>query len=172
MAFGVIVSDARSTNRTSIAGHLSISVFYDTSFIFNCSSFHIRFYFISDRLWLFVSSFHTFQRIGKYSHKLTHFFILYAFFTRKILSLIWVLFRLARLSNNFYVLNFGTLILYGQKTFDIFLYEHYHSLLYQVSVFPYSDCLSIIHSALVVVPLVWGDIVSAQGIIAYISLLQ
>lgn len=34
MAFGVIVSDARSTNRTSIAGHLSISVFYDTSFIF------------------------------------------------------------------------------------------------------------------------------------------
>ena len=34
MAFGVIVSDARSTNRTSIAGHLSISVFYDTSFVF------------------------------------------------------------------------------------------------------------------------------------------
>ena len=91
---------------------------------------------------------------------------------KKILSLIWILSRLARLSNNFYVLNFGTLILYGQKTFDIFLYEHYHSLLYQVSVFPYPDCLSIIHSALVVVPLVWGDIVSAQGIIAYISLLQ
>lgn len=34
MAFGVIVSDARSTNRTSIASHLSISVFYDTSFVF------------------------------------------------------------------------------------------------------------------------------------------
>ena len=43
MAFGVIASDARSTNSTSIAEHLSISVFYDTSFIFNCSSFHIRF---------------------------------------------------------------------------------------------------------------------------------
>ena len=34
MAFGVIVSDARSTNRTSIASHLSISVFNDTSFVF------------------------------------------------------------------------------------------------------------------------------------------
>ena len=34
----------------------------------------------------FVSSFHTFQRIGKYSHKLNHFFILYAFFTKNTLS--------------------------------------------------------------------------------------
>ena len=87
MAFGVIVSDARSTNRTSIASHLSISVFYDTSFVFG--THRSTYYFIAERLSLFVSSFHTFQRIGKYSHKLAYLsYFMHSLRRKKILSLI------------------------------------------------------------------------------------
>ena len=87
MAFGVIVSDARSTNRTSIASHLSISVFYDTSFVFGThrSTYGFTLY-LTDCHCLFPR-FIPSNVLGKYSHKLIHLHTL-CILCKKILSLI------------------------------------------------------------------------------------
>ena len=132
MAFGVIVSDARSTNRTSIASHLSISVFNDTSFIFG--THHSTYGFT-----LYLTDYHCLSPRFILSNVLVNiltnwltFHTLCILCAEKKYSLLFEFCFVSPASpNNFYVLNFGTLILYGQKTFDVFLYEHYHPLLYQ-----------------------------------------
>ena len=73
MAFGVMPClMPRSTNRTSIASHLSISVFYDTSFVFGAhrSTYGFTLY-LTDCHCLFPR-FILSNVLGKYSHKLIH----------------------------------------------------------------------------------------------------